>query len=129
MVLQTDYQETGMDSPDESVTLISAGKVQGTPVYSERAERLGEIYDVMLEKRTGRIAYAILTFGGILGMGKKYVPLPWNLLSYDVAECGYIISVPKEALENGPTLNEQAEWHADVGRMIETYYEIHAKTR
>jgi sporulation protein YlmC with PRC-barrel domain len=115
-----------MDSPDESLTLISAGKVQSTPVYSERAELLGEIYDVMLEKRTGRIAYAVLTFGGILGLGQKYVPLPWGLLSYDIAQGGYVIAVPKEALEKGPALNAQAEWHADVGQMIETYYEIYA---
>jgi sporulation protein YlmC with PRC-barrel domain len=73
-----------MNSPDESMTLISAGKVQGTPVYSEHAEELGEIYDVMLEKRTGRIAYAVLAFGGMLGLGKKYVPLPWELLSFDL---------------------------------------------
>jgi sporulation protein YlmC with PRC-barrel domain len=115
-----------MSWPDESPTPISAGKVQGTLVYSESSELLGEIYDVMLEKRTGRIAYAILAFGGALGIGKKYVPLPWNMLSYDVADGGYIITVPKEALENGPTLNEQADWHADNGRMIETYYEIYA---
>lgn len=56
-----------MRSSDESVTLISAGKVQRTPVYSERAELLGEIYEV--------IARTVLTFGDILGMGKKYVSL------------------------------------------------------
>lgn len=123
------YPETCMDSPDESLTLISAGKVQGTPVYSERAEALGEIYDVMLEKRTGRISYAILTFGGILGVGKKYIPLPWDLLSYDVTERGYVITVPKEALANGPTLDEQGEWHAEIGRMIEAYYEIYKRSR
>ena len=116
-----------MNSPDESMTLISAGKVQGTPVYSEHAEELGEIYDVMLEKRTGRIAYAVLTFGGMLGLGKKYVPSPGSLLSFDLDAGGYVITVPKEALEKGPTLNEQAEWHSDVGQMIETYYEIYAK--
>ncbi len=116
-----------MDSPDESLTLISAGKVQGTKVYSEHGEELGEIYDVMLNKRTGRIAYAVLTFGGILGLGKKYVPLPWELLSYVTDAGGYVIAVPKDALEKGPTLDGQATWHADVGEMIETYYEIYAK--
>ena len=116
-----------MNSPDESLTLISAGKVQGTPVYSEHAEELGEIYDVMLNKRTGKIAYAVLTFGGVLGLGKNYVPLPWELLSYVPDVGGYVIAVPKEALEKGPTLGEQAEWHPDVGEMIETYYEIYAK--
>ncbi len=116
-----------MKSPDENLTLISAGKVQGTPVFSEHAEELGEIYDVMLNKRTGKIAYAVLMFGGLLGLGRKYVPLPWELLSYVPDAGGYVISVPKDALEKVPTLGEQAEWHTDVGEMIETYYEIYAK--
>ena len=59
-----------MDSPDETLNLISAGKVKGTPVLSAEGETIGEIYDVMLEKRTGKIAYAMMSFGGIFGIGK-----------------------------------------------------------
>ena len=117
-----------MNSPDENQALISAGKVQGTPVLNANGESLGSIYDVMLEKRTGRIAYAVLTFGGFLGVGKKYVPLPWAMLTYKEQSAGYVVSIPKEALENGPTLDEQATWHPEVGKMIETYYEIYTKT-
>jgi sporulation protein YlmC with PRC-barrel domain len=68
-----------MESPDETTSLISAGKVQGTPVYNTDGESLGELYDVMIDKRSGRIAYALMSFGGFLGIGERYHPLPWNL--------------------------------------------------
>src|SRR5436190_23049804 len=71
-----------MEHRDETASLISAGKVQGTNVYNTQGERLGELYDVMIDKRSGRIAYAVMSFGGILGMGNNYHPLPWNTLKY-----------------------------------------------
>ena len=91
-----------MDTPDETTSLISAGKVQGTDVYNTGGEKLGDIYDVMLDKRSGRIAYAIMSFGGILGIGKQYHPLPWQTLKYDTRQGGYVVGLTKEALEGGP---------------------------
>ena len=91
-----------MDTPDETTSLISAGKVQGTDVYNTGGEKLGDIYDVMLDKRSGRIAYAIMSFGGILGIGKQYHPLPWQTLKYDTRQEGYVVGLTKETLEGGP---------------------------
>ena len=83
-----------------ATSLISAGKVQGTDVYNTGGEKLGDIYDVMLDKRSGRIAYAIMSFGGILGIGKQYHPLPWQTLKYDTRQGGYVVGLTKEARWN-----------------------------
>ena len=101
-----------MYTPDETTSLISAGKVQGTDVYSTAGEKLGDIYDVMLDKRSGRIAYAIMSFGGILGIGKQYHPLPWQTLKYDTRQEGYVVGLTKETLEGGPAFgtDERPAW-------------------
>jgi sporulation protein YlmC with PRC-barrel domain len=111
-----------MQSPDETITLISAGKVQGTPVLDPDGNQLGEIYDVMLEKRTGRIAYAIMSFGGVLGIGKKYHPLPWLALKYVPEAGGYVVGIPKSALEKGPTVDDAAPWASGTADAVEGYY-------
>lgn len=112
-----------MDSPDETITLISAGKVQGTPVLSPDGEALGEIYDVMLEKRTGRIAYAVMSFGGMLGVGKQYHPLPWHALTYVPDAGGYVVGIPNEALSSGPTLGDAGTWDGETVERINRYYQ------
>ncbi|TMK46464.1 MAG: PRC-barrel domain containing protein, partial [Alphaproteobacteria bacterium] len=66
-----------MDNRDETASLISAGKVQGTNVYNTNGDSLGEVYDVMIDKLSGKVAYAIMSFGGFLGVGERYHPLPW----------------------------------------------------
>jgi hypothetical protein len=91
-----------MEQRDETASLISAGKVQGTNVYSTQGESLGEIYDVMIDKRSGKIAYAVMSFGGILGMGNNYHPLPWNTLKYDTRQGGYVVGLTKQQLEGAP---------------------------
>ena len=71
-----------METRDETVSLISAGKVQGTNVYNTDGDSLGEVYDVMIDKLSGKVAYAIMSFGGFLRVGERYHPLPWNTLKY-----------------------------------------------
>src|SRR5437763_16562835 len=77
-----------MDNRDETASLISAGKVQGTNVYNTNGDSLGEVYDVMIDKLSGKVAYAIMSFGGFLGVGERYHPLPWNTLKYDTPRAG-----------------------------------------
>ena len=91
-----------MEQPDETAALISAGKVQGTNVYNTQGDSLGELYDVMIDKRSGKIAYAVMSFGGILGVGNSYHPLPWNTLKYDTRQGGYVVGITKEQLEGAP---------------------------
>ena len=66
-----------MQKLDETAAVISASKVTGTSVYNTDGEHLGEIHDVMLDKRPGKIAYAVMAFGGFLGIGERHHPLPW----------------------------------------------------
>lgn len=112
-----------MNSPDETLSLISAGKVQGTPVLSADGEAMGEIYDVMLEKRTGRIAYAVMSFGGVLGLGKRYHALPLHALNYVPDAGGYVIGVPREALRSAPTLDDSSVWDKRLADKIDAYYQ------
>src|SRR5271157_4713362 len=63
--------------------LIAASKVNGTTVYNRAGEKLGSIYDVMLAKGSGKAEYAVMSFGGFLGIGDRYHPLPWDALTYD----------------------------------------------
>jgi hypothetical protein len=101
-----------LESPDETPSLISAGKVQGTKVYNLDGESLGELYDVMIDKRSGRIAYALMSFGGFLGIGERYHPLPWGSLKYDTNQGGYVVGIAKEVLQTGPSVaaGEEPAW-------------------
>ena len=74
---------------NETHELISSDKVEGTAVYDRNGNKLGTVSNVMLDKRSGQVAYAVLSFGGFLGMGSSYHPLPWNQLTYDF-ESGWL---------------------------------------
>lgn len=92
-----------MHHHDETAgTLIGADKVAGTSVYNAEGESLGSIHDIILDKQTGRVAYAVMSFGGFLGIGEKYHPLPWSALNYDVNQGGYVVHLTREQLEGGP---------------------------
>jgi sporulation protein YlmC with PRC-barrel domain len=115
-----------MQSPDETTSLISAGKVQGTPVYNTEGESLGELYDVMIDKQSGRIAYALMSFGGFLGIGERYHPLPWNSLKYDTRQEGYVVGIAKEVLQSGPSVaaGEEPAWaDTDYADALHRHYD------
>lgn len=84
--------------------LISSRRVEGTSVYSEAGEKLGTIHSVMIGKRSGQVAYAVLSAGGWLGIGAHVHPLPWELLTYDVDLDGYVVGIGKEQLRNAPSM-------------------------
>ena len=90
--------------------LISSRRVEGTPVYNRTDQRLGSIHSVMIDKKSGRVAYAVLSFGGFLGMGENVTPVPWEALDYDVDLDAYVIDLTREQLEKAPTLRlDQAD--------------------
>ena len=92
-----------METLDESANVISASKVTGTNVYNTAGESLGEINDVMIDKRSGKIANAIMSFGGFLGIGEQYHPLPWATLKYDTRQGGYVVGITAHQLKGAPT--------------------------
>ena len=92
-----------METLDENATVISANKVTGTNVYNTDGDHLGEISDVMLDKRSGNIAYAVMSFGGFLGIGERYHALPWAALKYDTRQGGYVVGLTVDQLKEAPT--------------------------
>ena len=98
------------DAVDYRHQLISSRRVEGTPVYNRSDQRLGSIHSVMIDKKSGQVAYAVLSFGGFLGMGENVTPVPWQALDYDVDLDAYVIDLTREQLENAPTLRlDQAD--------------------
>jgi hypothetical protein len=115
----------GEVATDETVNLISADKVVGTSVYNHQGEDLGSVYGLMLNKLNGQVAYAIMSFGGFLGMGESYHPLPWRVLKYEPSMGGYVVDLDRRQLENAPhyTAADQTDWYRDRDR-IDAYYMI-----
>ncbi len=109
---------------DTSGTLIAASKVNGTSVYNLSGEKLGSIYDVMLEKMSGKASYAIMSFGGFLGIGEQYHPLPWGQLTYDPDQGGYVVNLDRQRLEGAPAYSagDLTRWDEQQARDVDAYY-------
>ncbi|ATY30742.1 PRC-barrel domain-containing protein [Sphingomonas psychrotolerans] len=112
---------------DETTSLIASNKVEGTAVYGEDGEKLGSIYNFMVDKISGQVEYAVLQFGGIFGVGSDYYPLPWDKLTYDVEQGGYVVDVDKETLEAAPRYGADAQPAYDeaYGERVYGYYGLH----
>jgi hypothetical protein len=104
--------------------LIAADKVNGTSVYNPAGDNLGTIDDIMIDKASGRAIYAVMSFGGFLGMGEKFHPLPWATLKYDAQKGGYVVNLDKKMLEGAPYYDRGSEftWTRDYGRKVDSYY-------
>ena len=104
--------------------LISANRVEGTAVFGTDDQRLGHIEEVMLDKVSGRVAYALMSFGGVMGLGERYHPVPWSMLSYDTTKNGYVIPVDKTQLEGALSLEgkEAGENDAEWRETLHAYY-------
>lgn len=105
--------------------LISSDQVEGTSVYSPAGEKLGTVKYFMVDKTSGDVAYVVMSFGGFLGMGNSYHPLPWKALHYDRERGGYIVSLTREQLEAAPAYAEDMspDWtSSQYGSQVDTYY-------
>jgi hypothetical protein len=105
--------------------LIAADKVNGTNVYNTAGEKIGSVEDVMIDKTSGRIAYAVMSFGGFLGMGESHHPLPWSTLHYDSAKGGYVVPLSKEPLKDAPSYVSREAMRLDdqtYGKSVHDYY-------
>jgi hypothetical protein len=111
---------------DETDRLIASDKVEGTSVYNRQDESLGSIYTVMIDKFTGQVAYAVMSFGGFLGIGERYHPLPWKALTYDTRLGGYVVDVSREQLERAPSYaRDETPWATPgYGRSVHDYYGV-----
>jgi len=109
----------------DSSSLIASDRVEGTRVYGAEGEHIGAIERVLLEKRGGRVAYAVLSFGGFLGMGQDYYPIPWEKLRYDEKLDGYRVDLTRQQVEGAPRyVDSDDTWYRDNGRKIYDYYGV-----
>ncbi len=97
------------NAPVASHALIAADRIAGTAVYDTAANHIGEVHDLMIDKASGQVAYAILSFGGFLGLGERYYPVPWNLLTYDVKLAGYVVPIDRSKLDAAPNYDSRGQ--------------------
>ena len=90
---------------DYAHELISSRRVEGTNVFDADGKKLGTVHSVMINKRSGQVAYALLSFGGVLGVGSHNHPMPWESLTYDVDLDGYRVEMSREQLQHAPRMS------------------------
>jgi len=90
--------------------LVASDRVEGTAVYGPGNRRIGRIERLMIDKVSGQVAYAVLTFGGFLGIGEDHYPLPWAKLHYDTALDGYKVDISEQQLRGAPKFGKDDYW-------------------
>jgi PRC-barrel domain protein len=105
---------------EASHRLIASDRVEGTPVCGADGERIGTIERLMINKVSGQVAYAVLRFGGFLGLGEKHLPLPWERLHYDRAHGAYQVNMGADELRYAPAADSGFDW-GDRSDVIELH--------
>jgi sporulation protein YlmC with PRC-barrel domain len=105
---------------------ITASRVIGTAVYNQAGDRIGSIEDVMLEKMSNGIMFAVIGFGGFLGIGEKYHAIPWSTLDYNEDKGGYVVPFTKEQLEAAPSysINDLTKGGSEARDASYEYYKV-----
>lgn len=121
--MQLDPSAEGV-AVDETRRLIASNKVEGTPVFNRSGEELGTVYNFMVDKVSGQVAYVVMSFGGFLGIGESYHPLPWRALAYDTRLGGYVVDLPRDRLEAAPRYGADEDPFSDTeyGAKVDAYY-------
>lgn len=109
---------------NETPTLIASDKVQGTAIYDASGTKLGAVEHVMLDKVQGRVAYVVMSVGGMLGVPSAFRPVPWDELTYDQTRRGYVLRLSSERLAAAPSFPaEDAPWSDPLyERRVSEYY-------
>lgn len=117
------YAASGSSGPGPR--LMGADTLMGNDVYNRQDEDLGDIKEIMLDVPAGRISYAVLSFGGVLGMGEKLFAVPWSALTLDTEKKRFTLDVTKESLDKAPGFNKD-KWpnmsDPTWAQGIHTYY-------
>lgn len=117
-----------MQNPDihETHDVIASDKVVGTDVYGIDDKHVGKIERLIVEKRSGRVTYAVMSFGGFLGIGHDHYPLPWAKLTYDERLGGYRTDVTKEQVEGAPSYRSDTDfdWSRESGKRVHDHYGV-----
>jgi sporulation protein YlmC with PRC-barrel domain len=116
--------EVHMPTASGHTTAILASKVKGTAVYNSAGDKIGHVEDVVLDKQSDRIMFAALGFGGALGIGEKYAPVPWSVLDYSEDKGGYVVPLTEDKLKAAPayTLKDLVRNDGDTGTIRDKSY-------
>lgn len=116
---------TKVDARRETASLIGSDKVEGTAVYGRDERKIGTVQRVMLDKISGKVAYAVVSFGGFLGMGEDYYPMPWAKLDYDTSLGGYRVDVTEDQLKGAPKFSRGTDWNWSDRSRDKTVYDYY----
>jgi len=112
-----------MGSANPSFNLISSEDIEGVKVYDQAGNDVGEIDYLIIDRVSGSVRYAVMSFGGLLGLGRSHFPLPWDAIRYDADRDGYVANVTEQQLKDAPDFDEDAlndrdwesRWHGHFG--------------
>ncbi len=105
-------------------SMVSSSDVNGTAVYNHAGDHLGQIDHLMIDKQSGQIAYAVMSFGGFLGIGAGEHPLPWKKFSYDPNLGGFVTDVTSEQLTGAPARSDRWYDDSDYRQRSYDYYGV-----
>ena len=111
----------------ETANMIGSDKVEGTNVYRSNGDKIGQIERLMLDKLSGKVAYAVMSFGGFLGMGHDHYPVPWSLLKYNTKLGGYEVNISDQQLQGAPGYSGESNWDFEDrkrAQQVSDYYRV-----
>jgi PRC-barrel domain len=104
--------------------LISSEDVKGTAVYATDGTRIGEVEHLLIDKVSGRVAYAVIRFGGFLGLGHSHYPLPWMALKYDIDLAGYVTGIAEQQLRDAPAFSGESWGDRSAAAAVHKHYGV-----
>jgi hypothetical protein len=109
----------------ETAALIGSDKVEGTNVYRSNGDKIGQIERIMLDKQSGKVAYAVMSFGGFLGLGHEHYPVPWSLLTYNTKLGGYEVNISDQQLTGAPKYANDNDWDWEDRKRAQQVYDYY----
>jgi PRC-barrel domain len=113
-----------MDTVHPNHSLISSNDVEGTDVYAPNGDKIGEIDHLIIDKRSGRVTYGVMSFGGFLGLGHSHYPLPWAAFSYDTSLGGFRTNVTEKQLKDAPQFSDDSWGDRGWETSVHRYYNV-----
>lgn len=107
--------------------LVASDRVEGTSVRRPSGDKIGNIQRLMIDKISGNVAYAVLSFGGVLGLGEKHLPVPWASLKYNTTFEAYELALSSDELSKAPSsaAGEEFDWGDREGELaLHRYYRV-----
>jgi len=104
--------------------LISSEDVEGTDVYDMKGDKIGDIDHLMIDKIAGRVTYAVMSFGGFLGLGHSHYPIPWAALKYDTKLNGYVTGITEQQLKDAPAFSDDSWSNRNWETQTHQHYQV-----